>query len=328
MGRDRWWRAGWLLLCVVACSPGEEEAAKGSPEPPPLPAPLPRIGVVFGERFEGYEEALLTEARRRGRELDLRAGIGSATASESALLTLVDAKVAALLLFPSAPDLLQRARLFAKERQLPLVIALRSDGRSGPWAGASSQALAKEAGERVAARLVADGVKEPRIVVVEDGRWPETVRRADLAIDAIERQLGKVDVRLRQRQGAGTDATLKELLPALDRLKRIDVLIAGDPATTATALAAAERSGLAASVYVVGISDDAATRETAAKSGRAVIACFERDAVARALFDGLDAIAATAPADPSAASWVGAVECKLVGLEPAVVNEPAPAGGR
>jgi hypothetical protein len=328
MGRVRSrWAAG-LLLAAAGCGGGEEESAKSLREPPPLPAPLPRIGVVFGETFEGYEPVLAAEARRRGRELDVRAGIGSATASEAALLALVDAKVAALLLFPFAPDLLQRARVVAKERQMPLLIALRSDGRSGPWAGASSTTLAKEAGERVAARLIADGVKEPRIVVVEDGRWPETQRRADLAIDAIEQRVGKVDVRLRQRQAGGVEATLKDLLPAIDRLKRVDVLVAGDPASTATALAAAERSGLAASVWVVGISDDAATCEAAAKGGRAVLVSFEREAVVRALFDGIDAIAATSAADPSAATYAGAVACQLVGLDPAAVSEPAKTGER
>ncbi len=314
----------WLgvVCCVALAGCGGDETAP--PDGPPTmdpPRALPRIGVVFGEPQPGYERLLHEEARRRGRELDVRPGYGQATATEAAVLALVDLKVEAILLFPSSPDLLQRARRLAADREVPLLLALRGDGRSGAWVGVASGELAAEAGQRVAARLAADGIAEPRIVVVEDARWPESRRRAEVIIDAIEQRFGRVEVRLRQPLEGTAELTLESLLPLMARMQSVDVLIGGDPASTAVACEAAKRSGIASRACVVGISDDSALLDAARlPAARMALVSYTREAMALALFAGIETLLAT-PLEQRD-ELRRAVPCALIGLEPATAEKP------
>ncbi|MSR45455.1 MAG: hypothetical protein EXS13_00025 [Planctomycetes bacterium] len=259
----------------------------------------PRIGVVFGEVFEGYERILFDAARRRNRALDVRAGYGHAAASELAVQALIDNRVGAIVLFPSSPDLLQRAKRLAAESSVPILFALRSDGRSGPWAGVASDTLAADAGARVAELLGADGIREPTIVAFEDARWPESHRRVESVLDSIERKLGRVQVRLRMFEEGGVEPTVAKAIPMIGRIGRVDLFVAGDPASTAAAQEAATRAGYAATAFVVGISDDAERLATAAASARTVLIGYEREACVEAIFAGLDALTATPPPDPA-----------------------------
>ncbi|MBL8843479.1 MAG: sugar ABC transporter substrate-binding protein [Planctomycetes bacterium] len=315
------WTAGLLALALFACG-GDEGATAGGDAPMAPPQALPRIGVVFGEPQPGFEPLLHAEARRRGRELDVRSGYGSATATEAAVLALVDRKVEAILLFPSAPDLLQRARRLAADREVPLLLALRGDGRSGAWVGAPSSELAGEAGTRVAARLAADGVKEPRVVVIEDARWPESRRRAELTLDALEQRFGKIEVRLRHPLEATVEQTLASLLPLLARLQTADLLVGGDPASTAVAVEAAQRAGLAASACVAGISDDPALHEAAKAAGaRLALVTYTREEAAPAFFAAIEALRTTPLEQRDALR--APLACTLIGLG---AEPPAKAG--
>ncbi len=309
----------WCALAAAAC--GDKPAAVADPGAVAPPKALPRLGVVLGEPQDGLEALLLDEARRRGRELDVRPGYGSATATEAAVLALVDLKVEAIVFFPAAPDLLQRARRLAADREVPLLLALHGDALSGAWVGVPSSMLASEAGERVAARLAADGVTEPCVIVVEDARWPESRKRAEFAIRAVEQRLGKVEVRLRHPLGFSNEDTLERLLALMARMERIDAVIAGDPQSTAVAIAAVKRGGLAATACVAGISDDPALQTDARTTGaRLALVSYSREQAVQTLFAGLDALL-KAPADQVDAVQQ-AIPCELIGLEPEAPRKP------
>lgn len=297
----RWWAlaALWLASCGGDAAPADGGAA--------APPASPRVGVVFGEHFAGYESALYDAARSRGRELVVRSGYGHAAATELSVELLIEQRVAALVLFPSVPDLLQRARKLATDHSLPLLLALRSDGRSGPWAGVASDEQADTLGARLAERLAADGIAEPTVVTFEDARWPESRRRVEAILAVVEQRLGHVQVRLRQSEEGGIEPTLALAMPRLARIGRVDLLVAGDAASTACALAAAERAGLRATACIAGTSDDEALLAAAAGSSRTWLIGYTRAQVAEAVMDGLDALLA-APAEksstaPSAERW-------------------------
>lgn len=306
---------GWTLA-LAACSGGERPAREGPPIPPP-PTALPRIGVLFGEPFPGYEEALRAEAVRIGRELDVRAGFGQPAATEMALLALVDARVEAIVFFPSAPALAQRALALARERSVPLLFAMRTDGRSGPWAGVDSAALAEEAGARIAAVLAAGQVATPSIVIVEDRRWPESRRRSERMVDAIEQRIGRVTIEIRHPLAASTGSSVDDLVLLLRDLDGVDALLAGDPQSTAVAFEARSRMGWGARCAIGGISDDARLHEAArAEGSRMALIAFEPAAAAAAIGRALEQFATHAGDGDRETSVAEAVACELIGLPP------------
>jgi len=310
----------WLAVLAAGCG--------GDPDPigaaPTVAARTARIGVVFGERFEGHEEALFAAARARGRELDVRSGHGHDRATELNFQDLIEQRVGAIVLFPAAPELLQRARSLAAERSLPLLSAMRSDGRSGPWAGVASGEQAAAVGERAADRLAADGIARPTVVAFEDPRWPESRRRVEATLDAIERRCGKVEVRLRVFEEGGVEPSLARAMPRLARVGRVDLFVAGDPASTPVALEAARRTGLDVSATLIGVSDDPALLAAAAQSARTFLVGYDRAACAAAILDGVDSLLAAPPASAGAAAMQWLVTATIHGPAPVA----APAGGR
>jgi DNA-binding LacI/PurR family transcriptional regulator len=274
-----------MLLAGVAlrCGGDSPEDHGSAPED----VRIARIGVIFGEPFEGHEEALYAAARSRGRELDVRRAHGRVAATELAVQSLIEQRVSAIVLYPSAPELLQRARKLAAERSVPLLLAMRSDGRSGPFAGILSGEQAEPLGERAAARLAVDGVLTPSVVAFEDPRWPESRRRVESTLDAVERKLGKVEVRLRVFEEGGVEPSLEKAMARLARVGRVDLFLAGDPASTRVALEAARRMGLDVTATVAGISDDPALLTAAERSTRTFLVGCDRAACAAAILDGV-----------------------------------------
>ncbi len=196
----------------------------------------------------------------------------------------------------------------------------------GAWlgAGVASGEQAAAAGERAAERLVADGVTQATVVAFEDPRWPESRRRVEATLDAVERRCGKVEVRLRVFEEGGVAPSLEKAMPRLARVGRIDLFVAGDPASTPVALEAARRMGLDVSATLVGISDDPALLAAATQSARTFLVGYERAKCAAAILDGIDGLlAAPAPSADGAAAPQWPVAATIHG--PAL--NAAPAGG-
>ncbi len=316
---SRWFLAG---AAAVGGSCGQGAASDRSSNGAPAqsaPAAATQIGLLLAESNPGFESSLREAAHVHGYELVVFDGVREPSVQDVALRKLFDRHVAAIVMLPSAPDPLYRAMRAASDQKTPLLSALRGDGKSGPWAGVASATLATESGDRVAARLIADGVSEPRIIVIEDPCWPESQRRADLCIDAIEKRVGKVHVKLRLKALRSAEATVPVLLEGLVRMRVADVLVAGDPVSTEAALDGASRSSLAATLYVVGVTDDE-TRAAAARAGksRASLVTFHRSDCVRAVVDGVASLI-----EQPANDVKNAVACELVGLE----TTPKPAGG-
>jgi ABC-type sugar transport system substrate-binding protein len=280
--------AAAIAVTLASSSCGEE------PPPPAPPATKPTIGIVLGEPIAGLDDGLRAVLRDRPFETEIEASLGLATAQLDLVGRLLERKVALVVIAPVVPDVLFRARSAASTHEVPLIGLLRGDGKSGPWVGVGSTTLAQESGERAAAWLQAHGRKRPRVVAVEDPRWPETRRRVEATLRALEAGCGEIDLPLRAQTSATTDETAKQLSGSLARMKGADVLVAGDAAATAGAVKAAAQSVSKETILVVGMSDDPALIEQAKAAGsRLLLVTWSRDDLLREVAAGIDAALAS-----------------------------------
>jgi hypothetical protein len=156
------------------------------------------------------------------------------------------------------------------------------------------------------------GIARPRVVVVEDSRWPETTRRVEETLKGIEASCGEIDLPLRLHTAPAPDQTAKALVGALRRMATADVLVAGDRFATEGAVAGAQQSHLAATLLVVGITDDPKLVEAAQRpDARLLLVAWKRDELVAKAIDAV-AAALAAPASPESALQ-REVACELVG---------------
>jgi ABC-type sugar transport system substrate-binding protein len=294
------------LLLLVACS----KAKEAGPTAPAAPEP-PRIAIALGESIDGLAKELRDAAHAKSIEVLIAEAHGHSTSQSEQVGQFFERKIAALLVDPVVPDLLHRFRATAAEKQVPMIGLLRGDGRVGSWVGIASSALAKEAGERAGAWLKSNGCARPRVVVIEDARWPETTRRVEATLEAIEAACGGIDLPLRLRTLLTPAETSTTLLEALGRLGRADVLVAGDRFATEAAVRGARESPLRDSLLVVGTSDDPELAEAArAPKSRLLLVAWKRDELVRLAIDAAAAAIAAPTQEVSRA-----VPCELIGLE-------------
>lgn len=220
--------------------------------------------------------ASLKEAAGAARaELRIESAEGRFAAQSRQVLTLLDEKVAALLLVPGSPDLLHSVAEIAKAKSVPLVTIGRGDGSVGSWVGLKSGTLAREAGEAVARRLRAAGITRPRVVVVESTRWPETTRRNEAVLAPLQREFGSLDLPVRLRNCETEPETRDLLISGMPRLVSVDVLVAAEPATTAGAVTALKELRQFDRTLIVGVTDDAELAASARVAGsRLVLVSF------------------------------------------------------
>jgi ABC-type sugar transport system substrate-binding protein len=297
----------FVLAGAVACRRSADPVAA----PPPAPAPsAPHHVAILSESAAPLEPKLRELATSSHLDLAVDAPPDATDSLLDAARKRLDERLAALLVAPIAPDPLQRVRQLALEKRVPVVTLMRGDARGGSWVGVKSATLAKECGERAGAWLVQHGCAHPRVVVVEDGLWPETRRRAEATLRGLESACGAVEVPLRFSRGARDDA-VASLVTALQRIDRADVLLATDPATTAFACDAASASKVADSIVVLGATDDAARVAAAKASGaRRLLVAWRRDDVARLAVEALEEAGRKPDSEVERE-----VPCELVGLE-------------
>jgi len=301
-------RAAWIgtafLVALFGCS---KKAAENPPEP--SAPPFQRVAVLLGEPIDGIETALLEEARAREMHLAITSSHGHVNAQIEQVGQALDAGPAALLLGPVAPDVLQRARSAARDKHVPFVALLHGDARSGSWVGVRSSALAREAGERAGRLLLARGIRQPRVFVVEDGRWPESTRRVEEMLRGLEATCGSIQLMLRVAIGLTPAETSSFLLEGLGRAHVVDVLVAGDRMATAGAELGARGSKLKESLLVVGATDDAALVETArGADSKLVVVTWKREDLVKLSIDAVEAAMAAPDAQVTKD-----VPCELVG---------------
>jgi ABC-type sugar transport system substrate-binding protein len=295
------------VAALVAC----REHAAPSP-PPPQAEPPKRVAIALGEPIEGYEARLRDELRERHVDLLVESAHGHAAVQIEQVRRLLEAKPSALLLSPIVPDTLEQARTLAARAGTPLVALLRGDGRNGAWVGVPSSTLAKESGERAGERLIAAGIRRPRVVVVENPRWPETTRRVEATLKGIESRCDSIDLPLRLHPSGTPPEEVTALVGALDRLGTADLIVAGDRAGTATAIEAARASPLGAKLIVIGVTDDPAAIEAArASKSRLLLVAWKREDLVR---ESLAAIDEASDEASGGAAATRAIECELVGL--------------
>jgi ABC-type sugar transport system substrate-binding protein len=94
--------------------------------------------VALGEPIEGFEAALRAAASERKIELTIENSHGLADAQADQIARLLDAKVAVLLFGPVIPDVLQRTRTEAQQRELPMIACCAAT--VAPAAGSASRA--------------------------------------------------------------------------------------------------------------------------------------------------------------------------------------------
>jgi ABC-type sugar transport system substrate-binding protein len=293
-----------------------EEPAEGDPAAAEASSPAP-IAVILGEPVESLPELLRTKARELGLSLGVNGSLGRGEVQLEQVASALDSGVDLLFLQPIAPDLLQRALTLAAQSKTPIVSILRSDGRSGHWIGVASGELAEETGRRAGRRLRGALPDVARIVVVEDGRWPESGRRADAVVAGIEAELGEARVMLRFRSLASPAETAAALQQGLRRMGRADVIVGGDGAASEAAWIASRQAAQEPAPWVVGVSHEAKLREAAAAEGsRLILAAWSVAAVVDSMFE----LAADAGALDPAAPALRPIACEVV--EAAEVTKP------
>ncbi len=300
------------MVVIVVVTVAAALGCRKHESPPPQPSDEPaarRIGIALGEPIDGLDAELRAAARERAIDLDIVSAHGFAAVQIAQVSQLLEKRVAALLLGPVAPDTLEQARAAASARQIPLIGLLRGDGKSGSWVGIGSATLARAAGERAGASLRMEGGARPRVVVVEDSRWPETTRRVEATLEGLESKCGGIDLPLRKRMDATPADSIAALVESLARLGHVDVLVAGDRFTTEVAIEGAARSRLKETLLVVGATDDCKAIEAArASSSRLLLVAWKREDLVRTLLD-----AATSAATDPTAEIRREVACELVG---------------
>lgn len=305
-------RAGRILLpwiVVAGPSAGCRRSAPPAATSPGTPAAV-RLGLSLLDAGDARAASLKRAADEAHAELRIECANGRAPAQSGQVLALIDARVAALLLVPGSPDLLHSAAETAAAKSVALVSLGRGDGAVGGWVGLKSGTLAREAGEAAAKRLRAAGVTRPRLVVVETARWPETTRRDEAVLAALEREFGSLDVPVRLRSCETESETRDRLIEGLPSLVTLDAIVAAEPATTRGACAAVKALKQFARTLVVGVTDDEELAATArAADSRLVLVSFKSaDVASKAVAAALRAAkgGAPLPVEEVASELVGA----------------------
>ena len=277
-----------LVACALLAGCHKEAAAPAAAKPA-----TPRVGLALGEPIDGLGEALRAALRDHGFEVSLESALGRATAQLEQVAQLLDQKVSILVLDPVVPDVLFRAGAAASDRHVPLLGVLRGDGMAGPWVGVGSGTLAREAGERAGAWLATNGRTRPRVVVVEDPRWPESRRRVEGTLRGLESACGEIELPLRASLLATPEKTAATLVVELARLQGADVLVAGDEFSTAAAVQAAGDCVSKDSIVVVGATSDEKLVESARASGsRLLLVAWDRKELVKRVVTAVDALLA------------------------------------
>jgi hypothetical protein len=128
-----------------------------------------RLGLSIADLSDPRIEAL--RAAAADAHVELIVGGKGVKPQPLQVAELLQAKVAALLLVPSSPDLLHEIDRTVSAKSVALVAIGRGDGRVGAWVGLKSATLAKEAGEAAGRALLAAGCTKARFVL-ESSRWP------------------------------------------------------------------------------------------------------------------------------------------------------------
>jgi ABC-type sugar transport system substrate-binding protein len=266
-----------ISLLALLGAAGCHRGASGDAKPAERPA-LTRLGLSIADLSDSRVAALRSAARDAHVELVVGGATVGVKPQPLQVAELLEAHVAALLLVPSSPDLLHELAQTAASKSVPLVAIGRGDGRVGAWVGLKSGTLAKEAGEIAGRALRKAGCEKPRVIVVETSRWPETSRRIEATLKAIEGECGGVEVVVRLNQCETQAETERLLDEGLARTSSIDAIVAADPAPTAGAWSAVARSAFKDRAFVVGVTDDAALVEKArAAASRLIVVAWKRD---------------------------------------------------
>ena len=267
------------ILVAAACAastglPGcrrGEAADPGAAEPPAAT----RLGLSIADLSDPRIDAL--RAAAADAHVELVVGGKGVKPQPQQVAELLQAKVAALLLVPSSPDLLHEIGQTASAKSVALVAIGRGDGRVGAWVGLKSATLAKEAGEAAGRALLAAGCTKPRVIVLESSRWPETARRIEATLQGIAAACGGVEVVVRLTQCEEQTETERLLDQGLPHTVEFDALVAADPAPTEAAFRALARIPSRERAFVVGVSDDDALVEKARAAGsRLVVVAWKR----------------------------------------------------
>jgi ABC-type sugar transport system substrate-binding protein len=268
---------GVLLAVAGAAWPGISGCRRGEaadPGPAKAPAVL-RLGLSIADLSDPRIDAL--RAAAADAHVELMVGGKGVKPQPLQVAELLQAKVAALLLVPSSPDLLHEIDRTASAKSVALVAIGRGDGRVGAWVGLRSATLAKEAGEAAGRALLAAGCTKPRVIVLESSRWPETSRRIEATLQGIAAACGGVEVVVRLTECEGQAETERLLDEGLPRTVAFDALVAAEPGPTAAAWSALARTPSKDHAFVVGVSDDDALVEKARAAGsRLVVVAWKR----------------------------------------------------
>jgi ABC-type sugar transport system substrate-binding protein len=258
---------GVLLAVAGAAWPGISGCRRSeAADPASAKAPAAtRLGLSVADSSDPRIEAL--RAAAADAHVELVVGGKGVKPQPLQVAELLQAKVAALLLVPSSPDLLHEIDRTASAKSVALVAIGRGDGRVGAWVGLKSATLAKEAGEAAGRALLAAGCTKPRVIVLESSRWPETTRRIEPTLQGIAAACGGVEVVMRLTECEGQAETERLLDEGLPRTVPFDALVAADPGPTAAAWNALARIPSRGHAFVVGVSDDDALVEKARAAG-------------------------------------------------------------
>jgi ABC-type sugar transport system substrate-binding protein len=267
----------WISVALLAVAPAGcgKEATKPADAATAASAPT-RIGLSLVDASDSRAAALKAAAQAARVDLRVQCANGLFAAQSSQVLALLDEKVTALLLVPSSPDLLHEMAMLVASKSVPLITIGRGDGSVGAWVGVKSETLARETGEAVARTLRQAGVTRPRLVTIESSRWPETKRRNEAVLSALQKEFGSLDLPIRLHDCETEVETLELLLEGLPRLVSVDAILAAEPATTAAAWASVQRVAGMAKTLVAGVTDDDKLATVARADGsRLVLVCWK-----------------------------------------------------
>src|SRR5262245_2587645 len=283
-----------VLLAMAAAVPaaistllGAAGCRRAAPPAAESPATAPtRLGLSIADLADDRVAPLRAAAAAAHVELVVGGATVGVKPQPLQVAELLEAKVGALLLVPSSPDLLHAIGRTVSAKSVPLVAIGRGDGRVGAWVGLKSGTLAKEAGAAAGRALKREGRTKPRVIVVESSRWPETSRRIEATLKGIEAECGSVEVPVRLTQCETRSETERMVGEGIAGSSPIDLIVAADPTPTAAAWSAVEGSPAKGRTWVVGVSDDDAFVEKARDAGaRLIVVAWKREELGRRAID-------------------------------------------